>query len=71
MSLRARMFIDKRDGDGLCSHNPGEVFFWLLSKRPREVYRSAEFAQLADLVHYRVVPSELRALADAYQLVII
>lgn len=66
-----RMFIDERDGDGIVSSNPGEVFFWLLSKRPNDLYRSAEFAQIADMAHHGKLSLSDRGVASAYHFLVV
>lgn len=71
-STAARIFIDQRDGDGLCTSNPGEAFFWLIERRPRQAgYRSREFAQIADMAHHGTLSSEERSIASAYQFIVI
>lgn len=64
------IFIDMRDGDGIETSNPGVAFEWMISKRPREVYRSREFALLADAA---VKPPEphVREIASHYQFLIV
>lgn len=64
------IFIDKRDGDGVETDNPGVAFEWMLAKRPREVYRSDEFATLADTAAHGAAP-HLREIADHYQFLIV
>lgn len=63
------IFIDKRDGDGVETDNPGVAFEWMLSKRPREIYRSREFAMLADTARKGAGPG-IREIADHYQFLI-
>lgn len=65
------MLIDMRDGDGMCTGNPGEAFQWIASKRPREsAYRSHDFAILADSVLHPLTP-EAHSIAAAYQFILV
>ena len=65
------MIIDTRDGDGLCTSNPGEAFLWVAGKRPNEItYRSRDFAILADSVRHPLT-QETHSIAAAYQFMLV